>query len=338
MVAFQDISSRLGRMGAAPLAALRGKNARIEFVAEGQVTAAHILEEGEYRIGARPDCDFVIPESPYPHIAVLKLGRGASHLSLVPFVEGATLDGAPLAPFTATTIANPALFAIGGTALRLTPARGAASPLASRRVAAEDAEAGPQQKPPRSTRSAAGGMLATIDPRKLLWAAGLLLAAALVSSYRDDPGFAALSPGGAGSTPREDTRITDADEALRLLRQQLASADLGDTLTVRKDGGVLIVSGLINDRQEERLRGVLSTVRRRATTEIHSQVSPTGPSMPTQIAGVALTPVAMVILTDGGRYRVGDTLPRNWKVEAITQRSVVLSRDNMRETVALGGR
>lgn len=325
-------------MSAAPLAAMRGKNARVEFVADGQVTAAHVLEDGEYRIGARADCDFVIPESPYPHIAVLKLGRGASHLSLVPFVEGATLDGAVLAPFTAVTIANPALFVIDGTSLRLTPARGAASPLASRRVKAEEAAPAQKAKLSRSARPSPGGLLAAIDPRLLLWAAGLLLAAALVSSYRDDPGFAGLSSGGAGSAAREETRITDVDEALRLLQQQLAAADLGDAIVARNDGGALIVSGLINDRQEERLRAVLSTVRRRTATEIRSQVSPTGPSMQMQIAGVALTPVAMVILTDGGRYRVGDTLPRNWKVEAITQRSVVLSRDNLRETIALGGR
>ena len=83
---------------------------------------------------------------------------------------------------------------------------------------------------------------------------------------------------------------------------------------------------------------LLPGLRRRSAAEIRSHVRPVALPLQSQIAGVALEPVPMLIMQAGEHYRVGDTLPQDWRVEAITAQGVVLSRGALRETIPLGGR
>jgi hypothetical protein len=103
------------------------------------------------------------------------------------------------------------------------------------------------------------------------------------------------------------------------------------------DGKTVVVEGSVTDRQEERYRALLAGLRRRSAVELRSQVKPVALPAQSQIAGVALAPVAMVVMQDGARFHVGDTLPKGWRIESITAQGIVLSRDSLRETIPLGG-
>lgn len=330
MASIQTLTTRLASLRPASTE----PRARVQILSDGMVAGSRDMEDGEYRIGARADCDLVIPEAHFPHIALLKVLNSAvagARLSLVPFIPGVTMNGEVIAPFAAVQISETASIAIGSTLLRLTPGgRPAKSP--------------PQQaaRAPRGadiTPSRWAGLVSRIDPIKLMIAAALLCAAALVSSLREETSSVAFrSVDDAVAQAAATPKITDAAEMLKLVRHQLSVADLSDTITPRIEGKSIVVEGSVTDRQEERFRSLLAGLRRRTSVELTSQVKPVALPLQSQIAGVALAPVAMVVMQDGGRFQVGDTLPKGWRVEAISAKGVVLTRESLRETIPLGGR
>ena len=333
MAAIQDFTTRLAGLRGIAGAGSEPARARVQIISDGKVAGSRDLEDGEYRIGARADCDLVVPDAHFPHIALLKVSNSSTNegrLTLVPFIPSVTLDGDTLPAFAAAEITTTATVAVGPTLLRLTPG-------------GRPAKTTPEPAPAVVRRAVAASArtfsLSSIDPSKLILAAGLLGAAALVSTLRDDPG---LSFGrGAGdpvAVADAGPKIADSGDMLKLVRQQLAVADLSDALTARADGKAILIEGSVTDRQEDRFRTILAALRRKTSVELRSQVKPVALPAQSQIAGIALAPVAMVVMQDGGRYQVGDTLPKGWRVESISTQGVVLTRDSLRETIPLGAR
>lgn len=335
MSAFSSLTDRVSGFRSAASAPSDRGQARLELSRDGQTTDTRTLGNGEYRIGARSDCDIVVPDAPAAHFALLKVdgaGAGGTTMILVPFLPGMVADGLAAAPFVPLEIRKATTITIGGTTLHCAPARTAS--LAERTAkAVATAKAQAESAPRPSFR------LPALDPRKMLLAAGLLFGAAFVSSFLDTSSLPFGLGGGSGiQATATDAKVADAGEMVTLIRRQLTIADLGDTIAPRLDGKTIVIEGSVSDRQEDRYRGLLAGFRRRSPVELRSQVQPVAMPAQSQIAGVALSPVALVVLQDGGRFRVGETMPVGWKVEAITDQGVSLSRDALRVTVPLGGR
>lgn len=324
MVSFQDISSRLTRRHTPSAAA---SAVELVLLRERAAEAPRELGPGDYRIGSQPDCDIVLAEAPAAHFAVLKISREGPDLALaiIPFAAGLTHRGLAAQPFVPLHLGTAAEIGIGRATLRL----GATTP------ASADL---PKVRAKAAVPKPVAGRLTAVEPRTMLLAAGLLFGAAFVSSMLDTgfPLFRSPVPGSAA--PAGETKVADAGEMMTLIRQQLTAADLADTLRANYDGKTILIEGAVSDRQEDRYRLLLAALRRRSPVEIRSQVQPVASPLHSQIAGVALAPVALVVMQDGGRFRVGDTMPKGWRVEAINDQGVILARDAMRVTVPLGGR
>ncbi|HRJ69013.1 MAG TPA: EscD/YscD/HrpQ family type III secretion system periplasmic domain-containing protein [Beijerinckiaceae bacterium] len=346
MAAVQDFTSTLARLRPALAGTRTGVRARVEILSGGTLAGYRDLPEGVYRIGARSDCDLVVPEAKTPHIATLKIEKDAAGrwtLSLVPFIEGMQLEGKPLAAFNPVKLVGASALRLDQTTLRISPlgiagtlgdiARSAGQKV---REGAASGHLGSLQGPPVARVDLP--RLPEIKARPLLLVAGFLFLAALLSSFWDAFGASVLRPilGGGGTTT--ETRIEDAGDTLKLVRQQLATADLADHVKARLDGKAVLLEGTLTERQEDRYRALLPGLRRRTAVEILSHVRPVALPLHSQIAGVALEPVPMLIMQGGERFQVGDTLPQDWRVEAITAQGIVLSRGALRETIPLGGR
>lgn len=321
-------------MRATSLAGIHAPRARVQIVSDGTIAGSRDLDDGEYRIGARADCDLVIPDAHFPHIAIVKVDNsGAGKLTLVPLVSGISLDGRALAAFAATDISDTATMTIGPTTVRLTPG---GKPLKQYRAAIAEKAAPARHAAVAAITSANRFSLSGFDTKKLILAAALLCAAAVVSMLRDYQAATPASP--MASLSEKAPRISNPDDILKLIRHQLAVSDLSDAITVRQDGKSIVIEGSVTDRQEDRFRVILAALRRKSDVDVRSQVKPVALPAQAQIAGVALAPVAMVVMQDGSRFQVGDTLPKGWRVESISQQGVVLSRDSLRETIPLGGK
>lgn len=346
MAAVQDFTSTLARLRPALAGARSGARARVEILKDGTLAGFRDLPEGVYRIGARSDCDLVVPDTNTPHIATLKIEKAPSgrwDLSFVPFIEGLMQDGRAIVAFNPVKLTGPSAISIGEATLRVSPlgiagtlgdiARNAGQTM---RQGTAGGRVGSLNGPPVEGIDLA--RLPRLKARPLLLAAGFLFFAALLSSFWDVFGASVLRPILGGRAATAEARIEDPADVLKLTRQQLLTADLADHVKARLDGKTLVLEGALTDRQEERYRAILPGLRRRSAVEIRSHVRPV--AMPTQslIAAVALEPLPMLIMQSGERYQVGDTLPQDWRVESITAQGVVLSRGALRETIPLGGR
>lgn len=344
MAAVQDFASTLARLRPVIAGSQSGARVRVELIAEGAVASARDLGEGVYRIGARSDCDLIIPEASAPHIATLKVEKakdGHWTLSLVPFTDDLTLDGKPLAGFNPIAIRDAATLAAGSTQLRFTPLgltsalSGLAKAAGQRMASAGDAgRFGSLNGPPIPGAGNAPGK-SLLTPKRLLLVAGLLFGAALLSTFWDAIG--ASGSGGAGGPVASEPKIEAPTDVIRLVRQELAAADLADHIRARLEAGAVVLEGAVSARQEDRYRSLLPALRRRSAVEIRSNVRPVATPLQSQIAAVALEPMPMVIMQSGERFQVGDTMPSDWRVESITSQGVVISRGTLRETIALGG-
>ena len=317
--------------------------ARIDVLTNGEAAASKDLAEGVFRVGSRADCDLIIPESRIPHLATIKIEKNARDewtIILVPFVEGMRLDRAPIAAFNPVLISHAALLDMGSTMLRLTPvsSQGAfgtvlknvgASVISARDQLGVHADFANGQK--------ITNVFGKIPPRSILLLAGGLFLAALASSFWD-----VLRPQAVDSSnialQGEEPRIEDGNELAAMLRRQLQTADLGDHIKVRLEAKKILLEGAVAERQEERYRSILNAARRRTRLELQSLVRPVATPAAMQIVGVALEPVSYIVLANGQRYQLGDTLPMDWQIEAITAKNVVLAKNGLREIVSLDAR
>lgn len=176
----------------------------------------------------------------------------------------------------------------------------------------------PARRAPRQNRSLG---------RRLL-AAGLLVAAAalLFASFGlgDHPPAPAET---AEMRPRSGPALTAEDiaielrEALRLARLPLEVAIASDRSVIRVGAG----SPRLPLDNRLKLQGILSAVERHSPLPVIDMTSLSS-GLSGFVAAVGYTPVKFIIGTDGKRYREGEFVSGEWRIEEIQAGKMVVAR------------
>jgi hypothetical protein len=163
--------------------------------------------------------------------------------------------------------------------------------------------------------------------RRLL-AAGLLAAAAalLFASFRLDdhpatPAKTAETHALPEPTLTAEGIVVELREALRLARLPLEVAIAADRSAIRVGAG----SPKLPLDNRLKLQGILSAVERHSPLPVVDMTSLSS-GLSGFVAAVGYTPIKFIIGTDGKRYREGEFVSGEWRIEEIQTGKMVLAR------------
>ncbi|HXV29581.1 MAG TPA: hypothetical protein VD840_04530 [Sinorhizobium sp.] len=170
--------------------------------------------------------------------------------------------------------------------------------------------------------------------RRLL-AAGLLAAAAalLFAGFRLDEHPPAPETAETRALPEptltaEDI-VRELREALRLARLPLEVAIAGDESAIRVGAG----SPKLALESRLKLQGILSAVGRHSPVPVLDMTSLSS-GLSGFVAAVGYTPVKFIIGTDGKRYREGEVVSGEWRIEEIQAGKMVVARGDETDIIS----
>lgn len=307
----------------------------------GAPAARRVLHPGDHTCGRSPSCDVILPDLDVDVVAQLLLSADGS-MSVRSFVADLDLrrDGSSGRESGAERLPIGAVRAFGpGSSLSR---RNLVLRIAARRdeplLPPEEAEAGTQAlasdpTAASTTRWASEGSGSpgvppskTGLPRLPLVLCGLAtLLAVLAWGLADGPPPTdPIAPAQALSSTAE------AD-----LRLAIASADILSPVEVTVSEQGLRLAGEVTDSERERLATIAEAVQARRKIAIALDLTTTRSAVRESIAAVLLAPELAVFGKDGSVYRIGDTLPEGWRVDAIDPAGIRVQRGSVVETVAL---
>ncbi|ASY65758.1 hypothetical protein SJ05684_b47760 (plasmid) [Sinorhizobium sojae CCBAU 05684] len=262
------------------------------------------LSPGLHSVGGGGQCDLVILGiEPEPAFNLVYSAGADANLLVEALRDGLTVGGRLLEPGDQTSLAC-------GEVIRFSDVECVVQGLAARGAR--------RQNWPMGRRILAAGLLAA--------------AAALLFGLQDNP------PAPSKTTEAHvlpeppltaEDIVAELREALRLARLPLEVAIASDRSTVRVGAG----SPKLPLETRLKLQGILSAVERHSPLPIVDMTSLSS-GLSGFVAAVGYTPVKFIIGADGKRYREGEFVSGEWRIEQIQAGRMIVARGGERDVIS----
>jgi hypothetical protein len=162
----------------------------------------------------------------------------------------------------------------------------------------------------------------------LLGFAALLAFSALVTAVR---------PSGDQKSPMHDDKalLKQGHNVLDSIASQLTALNLAGAIDVSKKGDKILLTGTLPREDKEHLVELLNYLNNTQKLSVEAHVG-FEPPRALPIAFVAVEPNRYVVLQNGIRYAIGDTLPTGERVTTIAETELVVRDGELYEIVKIG--